>query len=45
MSDLKKFIANRQRRDADFAKGYDKAYAEFKVGGLIRQASGATRLI
>ncbi len=45
MSDLKKYIANRRRRDADFARGYDKGYAEFKVGVLIRQASAATRLI
>ena len=38
MSDLKKYIANRKRRDAGFAKDYDKGYAEFKVGVLIRQA-------
>jgi HTH-type transcriptional regulator / antitoxin HipB len=38
MSDLKKYIANRKHRDADFAKGYDKGYTEFKVGVLIRQA-------
>ena len=38
MSDLKKYIANRKRRDAEFGKGYDKGYAEFKVGVLIREA-------
>ena len=38
MSDLEKYIANRKRRDAEFAKGYDKGYAEFKVGVLIREA-------
>ena len=38
MSDLKKYIANRKHRDADFARGYDRGYAEFKVGVLIRQA-------
>ncbi len=38
MSDLKKYSANRQHRDADFAKGYDNGYTEFKVGVLIRQA-------
>jgi len=38
MSDLKKYIANRKRREADFAKGYDKGYAEFKLGVLIREA-------
>jgi len=45
MSDLKRYIANRQRRVADFARGYDRGYAEFKVGVLIRQAGAATRLI
>ena len=38
MSDLKKYITNRKQRDVDFAKGYAKGYAEFKVGVLIRQA-------
>ncbi len=38
MSDLKKYIANRKRRDADFAKDYDKGYTEFKIGVLIREA-------
>ncbi|MCG3146892.1 MAG: hypothetical protein PCFJNLEI_00327 [Verrucomicrobiae bacterium] len=38
MSDLKKYITNRKRRDAGFAKGYDKGYTEFKFGVLIREA-------
>jgi HTH-type transcriptional regulator / antitoxin HipB len=38
MSDLKKYIASRKRRDAEFVKNYDKGYAEFKVGVLIREA-------
>ena len=38
MSDLKKYVANRKRRDAEFAKNYEKGYAEFKLGVFIRQA-------
>ena len=38
MSDLKQYVASRKRRDSEFAKDYDRGYAEFKVGALIRQA-------
>jgi HTH-type transcriptional regulator/antitoxin HipB len=38
MSDLKKYIAKRKRRDKKFAEGYDEGYEQFKVGVMLRQA-------
>ena len=46
MSDLKKYITSRKHRDTEFAKDYEKGYAEFKIGTLIREArekSGMTQ--
>jgi len=38
MSDLKKYIAKRKKRDRKFAKGYEEGYEQFKVGVMLRQA-------
>lgn len=38
MSDLKKYIAGRKKRDKKFAEGYDEGYEQFKVGVVLRQA-------
>jgi len=38
MSDLKKYISDRKKRDKTFAKDYDEGYEQFKVGVLLRQA-------
>jgi ribosome-binding protein aMBF1 (putative translation factor) len=38
MSDLKKYISERKKRDKKFAEGYDEGYERFKVGVMLRQA-------
>jgi ribosome-binding protein aMBF1 (putative translation factor) len=38
MSDLKKYIQGRSRRDAEFKEGFDAGYEQFKIGILLRQA-------
>ena len=38
MSDLKKYIAARKKRDKKFAEGYDEGYEQFRVGVVLRQA-------
>ena len=38
MSDLKKYIAARKKRDKSFAEGYDEGYEQFKVGVVLRRA-------
>jgi ribosome-binding protein aMBF1 (putative translation factor) len=38
MSDLKRYIRERKKRDRRFAEGYDKGYEQFKVGVMLRQA-------
>ena len=38
MSDLKKYIKHRKKRDRTFADRFDEGYAEFKIGILLRQA-------
>ncbi|MBU4321234.1 MAG: helix-turn-helix transcriptional regulator [Thermodesulfovibrionales bacterium] len=38
MSDLKKYISEREKRDKKFAEGYDEGYEQFKVGIMLRQA-------
>jgi len=42
MSDLKKYIANRKRKDPVFAEGYESGYNDFKIGVLLRQARKAS---
>ena len=38
MSDLKKYIGQRKKRERKFADGYDEGYEQFKVGVALRQA-------
>ena len=38
MSDLKKYIKERKKRDRVFAKGFDEGYEQFKIGVILRQA-------
>ncbi len=36
MSDLKKYIEARKKRDPEFADGFDEGYENFKIGVLFR---------
>jgi len=38
MSDLKKYVAERNKRDPEFAKGFDSGYEQFKIGVMLKQA-------
>ena len=38
MSDLKKYIGQRKKRDRKFAEGYDEGYEQFKIGVMLKQA-------
>jgi ribosome-binding protein aMBF1 (putative translation factor) len=38
MSDLKKYIRERKKRDKEFAEGFDEGYEQFKIGVMLRQA-------
>ncbi len=38
MSDLKKYIQGRKKRDKTFAAGYDEGYKQFKIGVILKQA-------
>jgi ribosome-binding protein aMBF1 (putative translation factor) len=38
MSDLKKYIKDRKKRDKVFAKGFEEGYEQFKIGVVLRQA-------
>jgi DNA-binding XRE family transcriptional regulator len=38
MSDLKKYIDKRKKRERQFAKGYDEGYEHFRVGVMLREA-------
>ncbi len=38
MSDLKKYIVERKKRDKNFAKGYEEGYEQFKIGVILRHA-------
>ena len=44
MSDLKKYIKDRKKRDKVFAKGFDEGYEQFKIGVMLRQAREAAGL-
>jgi ribosome-binding protein aMBF1 (putative translation factor) len=37
MSELKKYIAERKKRDKAFAKEYDEGYEQFKIGAVLKQ--------
>ena len=38
MGDLKKYIADRKKKDKEFANGFDEGYEQFKIGTVLRQA-------
>lgn len=38
MSDIKKYVRNRKKREPEFANGYEQGYLDFKIGVLLRQA-------
>ena len=38
MSDLKKYIHERKKRDRRFAEGYNEGYEQFKIGVVLKQA-------
>ena len=38
MSDLKKYVAERKKRDKAFAEGYDEGCEQFKIGVVLKQA-------
>ncbi len=38
MSDLRKYIKERKKRDKVFAKGFEEGYEQFKIGVVLRQA-------
>ncbi|MBU4583113.1 MAG: helix-turn-helix transcriptional regulator [Proteobacteria bacterium] len=38
MSDLKKYIAKRKKKDKEFAEGFEGSYDQFKIGVVLRQA-------
>jgi len=38
MSDLKKYIDERKKKDTKFAEGYEEGYEQFKIGVMLRQA-------
>jgi len=38
MSDLKKYIAKREKTDKAFAEGFEEGYEQFKIGVVLRQA-------
>lgn len=44
MSDLKKYVLTRKKRDKQFAKGYDEGYEQFKIGAVLKQAREAAGL-
>ena len=44
MSDLKKYIDNRKRKDKKFAENFDEGYEQFKLGVILRQARESSGL-
>lgn len=38
MSDLRKYISERKKRDKEFAKDFEEGYEQFKIGVMLRQA-------
>ena len=39
MSDLKKYISNRQQLDPEFSENYEGGYQAFKIGVFLKQAN------
>jgi ribosome-binding protein aMBF1 (putative translation factor) len=44
MSDLKKYISKRKKKDKKFAEGLETGYEQFKIGVILRQAREASGL-
>jgi len=44
MSDVKRYVQNRAKRDPEFAENYDSGYSDFKIGVVLRQAREAAGL-
>jgi len=44
MSDLKKYIRERKKKDKEFARGFEEGYEQFKIGVILRQAREAAGL-
>ncbi len=38
MSNLKRYISERKKRDKVFAKGFEEGYEQFKIGVILRHA-------
>ena len=38
MSDLKKYISERKKKDKKFSEGFNEGYERFKIGVILRQA-------
>ena len=38
MSDLKKYVTERKKRDKSFAEGYNEGYEQFKIGVVLKHA-------
>jgi HTH-type transcriptional regulator / antitoxin HipB len=38
MSDVKRYIQKRVKKDVEFAQNYEAGYADFKIGVILRQA-------
>ena len=36
MSDVKRYVAKRKKKDAEFSVNFDEGYAEFKIGVMVR---------
>ncbi|MGB5218662.1 MAG: helix-turn-helix transcriptional regulator [Smithella sp.] len=44
MSDLKKYVENRKKKDKKFAENFDEGYEQFKIGVILRQARESSGL-
>jgi len=44
MSDLKKYVIERKKKDRVFAERYEEGYEQFKVGVILRRAREAAGL-
>lgn len=44
MSDLKKYVVERKRRDRDFADDFEEGFERFKIGATLRKAREAAGL-
>jgi len=44
MSDLRKYIIERKKRDRNFAEGFEEGYEQLKIGIMLRHAREAAGL-